>query len=226
MKDQEFVVKINARKYKALESALNKRWKTFEDEIENLVQRLYLDSVSEQERKEVERLIKKDEQEELKAEKQFAVVHLHDESEDYYYISEPRENFFTIAQACYESHSEINRGLLTLDTVGRYLSAHYEVDEAVFNSLAKACKTDDRISAVIQFDFENGNVNVLEQGKGKWHRYDKDTLIDAVEEVNRSPRENYEEQLKIFYENLYGEEIEDITDTEELECDEGQGLTQ
>ena len=96
----------------------------------------------------------------------------------------------------------------------------------MFYSLAKACKTDDKISAVIQFDFENGNVNVLEQGKGKWHRYDKDTLLDALEEVNRSPRRNYEERLETFYDNLYGEEIEDITEMEELEADEGQALTQ
>ena len=226
MNEREILLELNEREYEALQSSLNKTGKTIQGEMTRLLERLYLDNVSEQERKEVERLVKKDEQEELKAAKQFAVVHLHDESDDYYYISEQRENFFTIAQAYYEDHSEINRGLLTLDTVGRYLSAHYEIDESVFYSLAKACKTDDRISAVIQFDFENGNVNVLEQGKGKWHRYDKDTLIDAVEEVKRSPRKNHEEQLEIFYENLYGEEIEDITDTEELGLDEGQGLTQ
>ena len=226
MSEQEFVFKINARKYKALQSSLNKCGKTFESEMEKLVQRLYLESVSEQDRKDVETLIKKDEQEELKAEKQFAVVHLHDESEDYYYIGEPRGNFFTIAQRYYQEHSEINRGLLTLDSVGRYLSAHYEIDESVFYSLAKACKTDDRISAVIQFDFENGNVNVLEQGKRKWHRYDKDMLLDALEEVNSSPNENHEERLETFYDNLYGEEIEDITDVEELGENEGQALTQ
>lgn len=224
--DKELKIDFNFRKYNALETALKKDGKSVEGEMKKLIERLYSDNVSEQERREVERLVKKDAQEVLKAEKQFAVVHLHDESEDYYFISEPRENFFTIAQRYYEEHSEINRGLLTMDTVGGYLSSHYEINESVFFSLAQACKADDRISAVVQFDFENGNVNVLEQGKGKWHRYDKDMLLDAVKESKRYLGENYEEQLEIFYENLYGEEIEDVISLEEIEGLGEQGLTQ
>ena len=226
MSDIELKTEFNFRKYSALKTELEKNGKSVESEMSKLLERLYADTIPEGRQKEVERQIEKDRQEELKVSKQFAVVHLHNEDEDYYFITQPRENFFTLAQAYCEDSTEIDRGLLTLDTVGRYLSANYGIDESVFYSLAKACKTDDRISAVIQFDFENGNVNVLEQGKGKWHRYDKDMLLDAVEETNRTPRKDYEEQLKIFYENLYGEEIDDITDEEVIGMDEGQGLTQ
>lgn len=39
MSEQEFVFKINARKYKALQFSLNKSGKTFESEMEKLSKR-------------------------------------------------------------------------------------------------------------------------------------------------------------------------------------------
>lgn len=226
MTDRELKIDFNFRKYSALETALKKQGKTVEGEIDKFIERLYLDSVSEQERTEVERLIRQDEREELRLSKQFAVVHLHDMEDDYYFITQPRENFYTIAKNYYDGQDDIKTGLLTLDTVGRYFNIHHEIDESVFFVLAKASKTDDRISAVVQFDFEDKTVNVFENGKKGWRRYDADMLLDAVEETENIVGVSEDLQRQVFYENLYGEEIEDITDAEEIEMDEGQALTQ
>ena len=76
MTDRELKIDFNFRKYNALETALKKDGKSVEGEMKKLIERLYSDNVSEQERREVERLVKKDEQEVLKAEKQFAIINI------------------------------------------------------------------------------------------------------------------------------------------------------
>lgn len=226
MRDIELKTGFNFRKYSTLKAELEKNGKSVESEMAKLLERLYSDTIPEGTRKEVELQIEKDRQEELKAAKQFAVVHLHDMEEDYYFITQPRENFHTITQNYYEGQDDINSGLLTLDSIGRYFNVHHEIDESVFFVLAKASKTDDRISAVVQFDFEDKTVNVFENGKNGWRRYDMDMLLEAVGETEGLAGIGEDVQRLVFYEHLYGEEIEDITDTEEIEPQTGQGLTQ
>ena len=223
MANRELKIDFNFRKYDALQAELEKNGKSVVGELEKLLERLYSDTLPKATQKEVEGQIEKDRQAELKAEKQFAVVHLHNEVEDYYFITEPRENFHTIAKNYYEGQYDIEKGILTLDSIGRYFNVHHEIDESVFFVLAKACKTDDRVSAVVQLDFENKVVNVFENGKNGWRRYDADILLEAVGEAEGLVEIGEDVQRQVFYENLYGEEIDDIA---ENDLQIGQGLTQ
>ena len=83
MNNIELKTEFNSRKYSALKTELEKNGKSVENEMSKLLERLYADTIPEGRQKEVARQIEKDRQEELKASKQFAVVHLHDMEEDY-----------------------------------------------------------------------------------------------------------------------------------------------
>ena len=67
---------------------------------------------------------------------------------------------------------------------------------------------------MVQFDFEDKTVNVFEKGKNGWRRYDADMLLEAVEETENIAGVSEDLQRQVFYENLYGEEIDDITESD------------
>lgn len=226
MAEIELKIGLNFRKYIALEKALKNNEKSIEEEMIKLIERLYSDTVSEQERMAVEQQIVKDEKEESKAAKRFAVVHLHEEDDDHYFTTGPNENLFTIAKRYYFEQDDMHSGAFSLDTLGRYLNSDYNLDESMFSILSGACQNDARISAAIQIDLERKVVNVLENGKSTWMQYTPEMLFEAVKASQKFFNMGPTMERRAFYDNLSGKEIEGIADVEEIESQTGQGLTQ
>ena len=56
------------------------------------------------------------------------------------------------------------------------------INEVLFSSLAKAMAVDDRITAAIEYDFDNYEVTMYERDGETVKRYDLDDFAEAVEE--------------------------------------------
>ena len=148
---------------------------------------------------------------ELLKEKQFAVVRIRDEFEEYAFISQRGENFFTIAKNYVEASKSEDLKQYTVDTIGqRCFGAESSLDESVFEVLCSSIKNTPFITAVLTFDLYEENVQVLEPSCETWKAYDLYTLTKAVENAEDAVGLTEQEREQIFRSNLEGEDLDQV----------------
>lgn len=101
MTDEEIVLYFNEHRLAKLESYLLKDGSSVEHELQNLLDRFYEQTVPEHERMEVEAQIELEREREAaqrEASRRFAVVHFHEGDDDFFFTSELRNSFYSIAQ--------------------------------------------------------------------------------------------------------------------------------
>lgn len=209
MANKELKIPIHYRKYAAMREALERGGKNFDEQLQAKAEEWYQELIPESKRKEIQKQIDADDLGELLKEKQFAVVRIRDEFEEYAFISQRGENFFTIAKNYVEASKSEDLKQYTVDTVGqRCFLAEGTLDESVYEVLCDSIKTNPLITAVVDFDLYEGTVHVLEQGYEDWKAYDLYTLTKAVENAEGEVGLTEQEREQVFRDNLDGEEID------------------
>ena len=121
MTDEELVLYFNEYKLAKLESYLLKNGSSVEHELQNLLDRFYEQTVPEHERMEVEAQIELEREREAaarEASRRFAVVHFHEGDDDFFFTSELRNSFYSIANL-YRSTLKDEIGKYTLDSIAQ-----------------------------------------------------------------------------------------------------------
>lgn len=211
MANKELKIPIHYRKYAAMREALERGGKNFDEQLQAKAEAWYQELIPEAQRKEIEKQIDADDLGELLKEKQFAVVRIRDEFEEYAFISQRGENFFTIAKNYVEASKSEDLKQYTVDTIGqRCFGAESSLDESVFEVLCSSIKNTPFITAVLTFDLYEENVQVLEPSCETWKAYDLYTLTKAVENAEDAVGLTEQEREQIFRSNLDGEDLDQV----------------
>ena len=210
MADRELVLFFNVHRLDALEQQLEKQGKSIETEMTAALHALYEENVPAAERAEVESLITKEEAEEQaqrEAARKFAVIHFHEQDDDYYFTSENRKDFYSAACLYrYDIKDEVD--IYTLPSFAQHFGEHQMIDGLTFSVLCDAMPNDPRITAAMVFDFENGTVSVCESSDNAWWTYALKDVSAAVYRADRKTGLNPNMRREIFDEALAGKEID------------------
>ena len=218
MANKDLVIPIHYRKYVVIRKALEKGGNNFDEQLQAKAEEWYQSLISQEEREEIEKQIQEDMQAEELRSKSFAVVCIKDDFESYAFTTENGEDFYSIVKDFAELEKEKDLEQYTVDTLGQSVFRwKASLEEDAYKVLCDAIKTNPLISVVVEFDVYERKAWVLEQGTEDWKEYDFDMLAKAVESTKVFSESNYQEQESRFRSFL---------DSEEIEMEEGQGLTQ
>lgn len=206
MPDVEITLFLNEHRFAALEQALSKQDSSVEDFLKHSFLERYESLISEERREEIETLIQQEEQRQLEAGRPFAVIHFHEESDDYHFTSELRNGFYSAAYR-YQDEIQDKVGRQTLDSLALAFSEHQPIDGITFSVLCDAMERDTRITAVLEFDFDGGIVGVKEQEDMQWRVYRLKDVSSAVHKAERLPHLPLAAKEMIFEDALQDREI-------------------
>lgn len=114
-----------------------------------------------------------------------AVIHLHQEDDDYHFTSEYNNTFFKTAKL-YQRFREHEDENLTVDTIAQmYFGAQESIEPLTFSVLANAIEHDDRVNVVIKIDMDKDMMSVLDKS-GLWKSYCLDDILQALGVVERN----------------------------------------
>lgn len=210
MTDEELVLYFNSLKLAKLESYLLKNGSSVEHELQNLLDRFYEQTVPEHERMEVEAQIELERAREAAAREashRFAVVHFHEGEDDFFFTSELRNSFYSIANL-YRSTLKDEVGKYTLDSIAQSnFSGCQAINDVTFSVLCSAMANDPRITALIEFDFDHSTVSVCESGDNAWRAYNLKDVFTAMWKAERKENLSLTARHEIFATALEGKEI-------------------
>lgn len=114
-----------------------------------------------------------------------AVLHLHQEDEDYYFTSEYNNTFFKTAKL-YQRFREQEDENLTIDTIAQmYFGAQQSIEPLTFSVLTNAIEHDDRVNVVVEIDLDEDIMCVLDKS-GEWKTYYSEDVLHALGVVERN----------------------------------------
>lgn len=175
MPDKEIVLHFNEHRLAKLESYLLKDGSGVEQALQNLLGQFYEQTIPERERMEVETQIELEracESVALDAVQRFAVVHFHEGDDDIFFTSELRNSFYSIANL-YHTTLKNEVGKYTLDSIARAnISGCQMINDITFSVLCNTMPNDQRITALVEFDFDRNAVSVCDQSDNEWQTYD------------------------------------------------------
>lgn len=207
MADTDLTLHLSKQQVSALTDALSLQDETIEEKMLESFQSLYEQLVPESKRAEIDtEICRQNLQSTEEASQRFAVVHLHDETDDIHFTTELHDDFYSIA-SLYNNDLKNDVGRLTLDSIANEFSEPQFIDPLTFSVLCDAMQNDKRISAAIEFDFENQVVGVYDRGAQKWKAYDLADMSEAVSHAESKKGLSLETRRAIFEEVLNGKEI-------------------
>jgi hypothetical protein len=205
--DTDLTLHLSEQQVSALTDALSLQDETIEEKMLESFQSLYEQLVPESKRAEIDTEIRRQNlQSTEEASQRFAVVHLHDETADIHFTTELKDDFYSIARL-YNNDLKEDIGRLTLDSIANEFSEPQFIDPLTFSVLCDAMQNDTRISAAIEFDFENQVASVYERSTEEWKAYDLADMSEAVFHAERKKGLSLETRRAIFEEALNGKEI-------------------
>lgn len=210
MNDIDITIYFNEHRLEKLESYLLKNGSSVEHELQNLLDKFYEQTVPERERMEVEAQIELEQAEESaqrEATRRFAVVHFHEGDDDYFFTSELRNSFYSIA-SLYRSTLQDEIGKYTLDSIAQSnFSGSEQISDVMFSVLCDAMPNDPRITALVEFDFDHDAVSVCESSDNAWRTYSLKDMSTAVYKAKRKEGLDLESREVIFETALEGKEL-------------------
>lgn len=205
----------NELRLREVQDELENRETTIEEELHKAFKKIYEDVIPQDRRFELENKIQKIEEAEraeLEAGKRFAVYHLHDADDDYHFIDETRNTFFGAASA-YQRLRESGNNNYSIDSIAHaYFGDHQDINEITFSVLCDAMDNDKRVTAIMEFDFEENKVSVREGANSPWVVHDLDDVFNAARTANAVRRRHLFEKVQLFNENLAAYEIVNQSD--------------
>lgn len=209
MNDIDITVYFNKHRLAALDEALNNQGRTIEGELRKSFEETYESLVPEEKREEIESLIRQEEaqaQREAEAARRFAVIHFHEDGDDFYFTSDLRNTFYSAAYR-YRNFLQEDVGKLTLDSLAVAFGEHQPIDDLTFSILCDAMEHDERITALLEFDFDSGILSVKEQADLEWRSYQLKDVSTAIYQAERKNGLSLQIRERIFEEALHGQEV-------------------
>lgn len=216
---------FNELKYEALSKTLAGLDSTVEEQLHKTFEDLYTTLISKETRSDIDKRIadaEAAEQAAAEAGRRFAVYHLHDGNDDYHFIDELRNSFLSAA-AVYRGMVTDGTLNLSVDSIAHEcFGEHQPIDALAFSVLCDAKANDERITAVIEIDFEAGKMIVSEGKDETLYEHELKDIVAAVDKAFENKNKMFLfEREKLFREALSG--IESASKTEVL--DENSGIT-
>lgn len=207
---------FNELKYDAVSKVLTELDSTVEEQLHKTFEDLYLNLISKEERKKIDKRIadaEAAEQAAAEAKCRVAVYHLHKGDDDYHFADELHNTFLSAAIA-YRRIVTDGKSNLTMDSIAlEYFSEHIPLDLLTFSVLCNAKAGDERINAVIDIDFDSGKMIVSEGTDETSFEHDLKDIIKAVDIAFKSKEKMFLfERNKLFEDALNS--IESATNSE------------
>ena len=210
MNDVDITLYLNKYRVKALEEALGKRTaETIEDKLSEAFDVLYQGYVDDEQRASIEAKIECEEaaeQARIEAKRRFAVYHVREDGEDYHFTS---DYFRSPMQAAYRyrlyDRNELSANPQTLT------AAFIETNPISLKKFNDACtdiNSDKRITALVEFDLDEGNVSICDSSDNAWWTYTLHDFSVAAYKAFRSDYRDEECRREIFNNSLAGKEID------------------
>lgn len=173
MSDIDITLYLNKYRVRALSDALGDQTaETVEDKLTEAFDTLYQEYVPDEQRASIEARIEREdaaEQARLEAARRFAVYHIREKGDDYHFTS---DHFRSPMQAAYR-YRLYERGELSADPK-TFADAFIEtnpVNLEYFNEVCSDIHSDNRISALLEFDLDEGRVSVYDGMDNEWQTY-------------------------------------------------------
>ena len=173
MSDTDITLYLNADRVRALADALGDQTaETVEDKLTEAFDTLYQEYVPDEQRASIEARIEREdaaEQARLEATRRFAVYHIRENGDDCHFTS---DYFHTSMQAAYR-YRLYDRGELSA-APETFADAFIETNPVSLEYFGKVCAdihADDRVTALLEFDLDEGRVSVCNGTDNEWQTY-------------------------------------------------------
>lgn len=216
MNDIDITLYLNAYRVRALADALGDQTaETVEDKLAEAFDTLYQEYVPDEQRASIEATIESEyaaEQAKMEAARRFAVYHIRENGDDYHFTS---DIFRTPMQAAYRyrlyERSELSAAPET------FVAAFIETSPIGLDYFGKVCAdihSDNRVTALLEFDLDDGRVSVHNSTDDEWQTYSLHDFSVAAYKAFRSDYRSEECRREIFNSSLAGKEV-DLSETDD-----------
>lgn len=204
MSDVNISLAFNEHRLSKLNDILTENGSSVEQELQSLVNGLYEKIVPQNERNDIENLIKR-EAEELanrNSDCRFAVIRLHDKGDEIFFTTNKSTSFYDICKVyCDDLRPHVHN--YSIDSLACQFDGYNPINEVLYSVLADIMPDDNRISALTNFDFEHNRVSVCESSSNVWHTYSLDDIAQAM-------RDSQQKSYSRLRSEIFSEEIKDI----------------
>lgn len=209
MADMDIILFLNELRVRALADALgNRTAETVEDKLTEAFDMLYQEYVPDEQRAAIEAQVACEEtaeQDRMETARRFAVYHIRENGEDYHFTS---DYFQTAMQAAYR-YRLYTRGELS-DEHHTFADAFVETQPFSLEKFDKVCtdmNSDKRVTAIMEFDLDNGCVSICDNSDNAWWCYSLHDFSVAAFKAFRSEYRSTDCRREIFNSSLAGKEI-------------------
>lgn len=217
MNDIDITLSLNEYRVRALADALgNQTAETVEDKLTEAFDTLYQEYVPDEQRASIEARIEREdaaEQARLEAARRFAVYHIRENDDDCHFTS---DYFLSPMQAAYR-YRLYERGELSADPK-TFTDAFIETNPVSLEYFGKVCAdihSDNRVTALLEFDLDEGRVSVHNSTDDDWQVYSLHDFSVAAYKAFRSDYRNEECRREIFNNSLAGKEMDLSEETDD-----------
>lgn len=210
MSDIDITLYLNKYRERALSDTLgNQTAETVEDKLAEAFDTLYQEYVPDEQRASIEARIEREdaaEQAKMEAARCFAVYHIRENGDDYHFTS---DHFRSPMQAAYR-YRLYERGELS-DAPETFAAAFIETNPVSLEYFGKVCAdihADDRVTALLEFDLDEGRVSVYDGTDNEWQTYSLHDFSVAAYKAFRSDYRSEEGRREIFNNTLDGKELD------------------
>ena len=217
MNDIDITLYLNEYRVRALADTLGSQTaETVEDKLTEAFDTLYQEYVPDEQRASIEATIEREdaaEQARLEAARRFAVYHIRENGDDCHFTS---DYFLSPMQAAYR-YRLYERGKLS-DAPETFADAFIEtslIDLGYFKKVCADIHLDDRVTALFEFDLDEGWVSVHSSTDDDWQVYSLHDFSVAAYKAFRSDYRNEECRREIFNNSLAGKEMDLSEETDD-----------
>ena len=217
MNDIDITLYLNEYRVRALADALGSQTaETVEDKLTEAFDTLYQEYVPDEQRASIEARIEREnaaEQARMEAARRFAVYHIRENDDDCHFTS---DYFLSPMQAAYR-YRLYERGELSADPK-TFTDAFIETNPVSLEYFVKVCAdihSDNRVTALLEFDLDEGRVSVCDSTDNEWQTYSLHDFSVAAYKAFRSDYRNEECRREIFNNSLAGKEMDLSEETDD-----------
>lgn len=217
MNDIDITLYLNEYRVRALADAIGSQTaETVEDKLAEAFDLLYQEYVPDEQRASIEATIEREdatEQARLEAARRFAVYHIRENGDDCHFTS---DYFLSPMQAAYR-YRLYARGELSADPK-TFTDAFIETNPVSLEYFVKVCAdihSDNRVTALLEFDLDEGWVSVYDGKDNEWQTYSLHDFSVAAYKAFRSDYRSEECRREIFNNSLAGKEMDLSEETDD-----------
>ncbi|MEA4912407.1 MAG: hypothetical protein VB092_07365 [Oscillospiraceae bacterium] len=217
MTARELTVYYNSLRLKAIEHYLAESGRTVTGELNSTLDDLYESLVPDNKRTEIENQIIQYEAEQrdaFEARRRFAVFHVREKGNDCFFTSDIINSFLSAAHR-YRLYDRNELGT-AFESYASSITDKIGLTEQEYNDLCDAMPTDQRITAMLDFDLDEETAAVCESSDNAWWKYRLHDVSVAIYKAHRSAFGIPRRREEIFSSKLMGKEIEDHPDEAQI----------